>query len=150
MRYILFPLLILLLVWTGCTATHRVKTMSLSPTPLPTKVIPYRGPTTVVVTATPSPTPEPTSTPTPTATPEPKSVLDIIDNYRSQIAKVALENGNCSVDNRIQSTMRWWSNNSLAYIRAYSEVPDLTPEDVALVKYFLDSERGRHARLCRQ
>ena len=36
MRHILCPLLILLLVWTGCTATHRVKTMSLSPTPLPT------------------------------------------------------------------------------------------------------------------
>ena len=46
--------------------------------------------------------------------------------------------------------MGWWSNNSLSYIRAYSEVPDLTPDDVALVIYFLDSERGRHARLCRQ
>ena len=60
MQYILlFPLLILLLVLTGCTATHRVKTMSLSPTPLPTRVVPYVGPTSIVVKVTATPTPIP-------------------------------------------------------------------------------------------
>ena len=43
----------------GCATTHRIKAIPLSPTPLPTRVVPYGGPTSIVVkvTATPSPTP---------------------------------------------------------------------------------------------
>ena len=131
-------------------AVDRVTVVPPDPeaTPIRRIATPTRGPT---PSPTPTPTPAPTVTPTPkpTPTPEPRSVRDIIGDYRSQIAKEVLENGDCSVDSRIQSPMRWWLSNSLAYIRAYTEVPDLSPEDVALVIYFLDSERGRYARLCK-
>ena len=51
-------------------------------------------------------------------------------------------------DRTIKNTVRDWSDNSIIYLRAFWEIPDLNATDVRSVIDYLEGERGRYERLC--
>ena len=114
---------------------------TLTATPLPTSTLTSAPTATLLPTSTP--------TPAPTATPIRREYQKIIANYRSQIDKMVRErDSDCGIDRTIKNTVRDWSDNSIIYLRAFWEIPDLNATDVRSVIDYLEGERGRYERLC--
>ena len=101
--------------------------------------------------AAPPPTVTPTIKPTetPASTPTPTEAENLISSFEDQIyEKVQEQSSSCYVNRDIDGTIREFSTRSINYLRTYWKSPNLTESNVRSIINYLESQRGRHERLC--
>ena len=96
-----------------------------------------------------TPKPFPTLAPTPTPSALEKIIASIDTNIETYLDEHG-KKGHCWLDDKFEAELVFWKTKSLPYLRTYLDAPYFTERDAQVVLYYLESERGRHARLCRE
>ena len=100
---------------------------------------------------TPAAAPAAKPTETPVSTPTPTEAENLISSFEGQIdEKVQEQSSSCYVDRDIDGTIKDFSTRSINYLRTYWKAPNLSELNVLSIIDYLESQLGRHERLCHQ